>query len=246
MMVFYTRRPRLHSMSQNVIRLLASLFLACGLSQAQGETANDPYPSMSPVDQYMIADVKTEIAFARTAAVPAISDAAEVMVLGKEGYTTAVKGTNGFVCVVERGWGAMTTDPQFWNPKVRSPTCFNATAARSFLPIYLLKTKLVLAGKSKAEILQATNAAFGNKQLPLLEPGAMCYMMSRQQYLNDGGLAWHPHLMFFVSGDAEKMWGANLPGSPVIAAADPEERVTIMMVWVSKWSDGTPGPAPLH
>jgi hypothetical protein len=68
----------------------------------------------------------------------------------------------------------------------------------------------------------------------------MAYMLSKGQYLNDGAKAWHPHLMMFVSGDAEKTWGANLPDSPVIAANDPEERVTIFMVWVSQWSDGTP------
>ena len=74
----------------------------------------------------------------------------------------------------------------------------------------------------------------------------MCYMMSKQQYLNDSGKSWHPHLMFFVAGNAAKSWGADLPGSPVIAADDPEERVTIMMVWVGKWSDGTPAPQPTH
>ena len=46
--------------------------------------------------------------------------------------------------------------------------------------------------------------------------------------------------MVFVSGNAEKTWGANLEGSPVIAAEDPEERVTIFMIWVANWSDGTP------
>ena len=68
----------------------------------------------------------------------------------------------------------------------------------------------------------------------------MCYMMSKQQYLNDVGKSWHPHLMFFVSGDAAKSWGANLPASPVMSDNDPEERATIMMVWVGHWSDGTP------
>ena len=105
-----------------------------------------------------------------------------------------------------------------------------------------MKTKLALAGKSKEQILQATNAAFDKKELPALDPGAMCYMLSKQQYLNDEGKNWHPHVMFFVAGDAEKSWGANLPGSPVIAASDPEERVTVMMVWAGQWSDGTPAP----
>jgi len=57
---------------------------------------------------------------------------------------------------------------------------------------------------------------------------------------------WHPHVMVFVSGDAAKSWGANLPGSPVISANDPEERVTIFMVLTHSWSDGTPGPSTTH
>ena len=114
------------------------------------------------------------------------------------------------------------------------------------MPIFLMKTKLVLAGKSKTEIVQATSSALDKKELPALEPGAMCYMMSCRQYLNDRAMSWHPHVMVFVAGDAEKSWGANLPGSPVIAADDPEERVTIFMVWVGKWSDGTPAPQSMH
>jgi len=169
------------------------------------------------------------------------------MVLGREeGYTTAVKGENGFLCIVERSWGAATNDPEFWNPKVRAPICFNPPAARTFAPIYLMKTQWVLAGKSKPQIIQALAAAFSNKELPALEPGAMCYMLSKQQYLTDQGKNWHPHLMFFVSGDAAKSWGADLPGSPVIAANDPEERVTIFMVWVGHWSDGSPAPPATH
>jgi hypothetical protein len=168
------------------------------------------------------------------------------MVLGRNGYTTAAKGTNGFLCIVERSWGAETNDAEFWNPKVRSPICFNPAAARSVADIYLLKTKLVLAGKSKAEIVRGLSVALDKKKLPALEPGAMCYMTSKQQYLNDQGMSWHPHLMFFVAGDATKSWGADLAGSPVMAAVAPEERVTTFMVWVGEWSDGTPGPAMAH
>jgi hypothetical protein len=110
------------------------------------------------------------------------------------------------------------------------------------VPIYLMKTKLVLAGKSKTEIVQATALALDKKELPVLEPGAMCYMMSKHQYLSDQGMSWHPHLMFLIPGDAAKSWGANLPASPVLAADDPEERVTIMMVPIGTWSDGTVAP----
>jgi hypothetical protein len=225
---------------------LVALTVSGTTSRAQAQAEKTAYPAMAPIDQYLVPDQNAEIELARTGAPASISDGAEVMVLGRQGYTTAVKGTNGFLCVVERSWGATTEDAEFWNPRIRSPICFNPEAARTFARIYLMKTKLVLAGKSKAEILAATSAALDNKQLPALEPGAMCYMMSKQQYLNDRGKSWHPHLMFFVPGDAEKGWGANVQGSPIIAANDPEERVTIMMVPVWEWSDGTPGPSLAH
>ena len=224
--------------------LIAQLGLSTAICQAQAQADKAPYPAMASLDQYLIPDKDSEIALARTAAPKSISDNAEVMVLGRQGYTSEVKGTNGFLCFVERGWGAATDAPDFWNPKVRSPICFNPAAARSFAQIYLMKTKLVLAGKSKTEILQATTSALDKEELLPLEAGAMCYMLSNRQYLNDAGKSWHPHVMFFVPGDAEKSWGANLPGSPVIAANDPEERVTIFMVWTATWSDGA--PAPMH
>jgi hypothetical protein len=227
------------------IKLLLFAFLIhLLLPVAQAQDAKSAYPAMAPLDQYLIPDKDTEIALARSAAPPSVSDHAEVLVLGRDGFTTAVKGTNGFVCFVERSWAMDTDQPEFWNPKVRSPNCFNA-AAQSFVAFFQLKTKLALAGKSKAEIAAATASALDSKEIPPLETGAMCYMMSKQQYLNDGGKAWHPHLMFLVPGDAAKSWGADLPGVPIYSANDPEERATIFMVVVGKWSDGTPGP-PAH
>lgn len=226
------------------LALFTELVLSGAIWQARAQVEKASYPAMAPLDLYLVQDRDSEITLARSAAPKSVSDRAEVMVLGPQGYTTAVKGTNGFLCVVERGWGAATDAPDFWNPKVRAPICFNQVAATTFAQIYLMKTRLVLAGKSKADIVQMTAAALDKKELRPLEPGAMCYMLSKHQYLNDEGKNWHAHLMFLVPGDAEKSWGANLPGSPVIAANDPEERATIFMVWVAKWSDGT--PAPIH
>ena len=221
--------------------LLAAAVLPGTTQSARGQAKTIPYPAMAPLNQYLMPE-NSEIALARSAAPASISKAAEVMVLRRSGYVTAAKGTNGFLCIVERSWGNSTDNAEFWNPKERGPICFNPAAAVTFLPVYLMKTRLVLAGKSKGEIVQATTSAFDKKILPALAPGAMCYMLSKQQYLNDEGKSWHPHLMFFVSGDAAKKWGANLNGSPVLAANDPEERATIFMVVVGEWSDGTPAP----
>ncbi len=236
---------------QTKLSFLAAVFVApviypgaTGLAQTQAEKA--VYPAMAPLDRYLEPNENAEIALARSGAPASISDGAEVMVLRRDGYATAVKGSNGFLCLVERSWGAATDEPEFWNPRVRAPICFNPPAARTFAPIFLMKTKLVLAGKSKAEMLHAIATALEKNELPALAPGAMCYMMSKQQYLSDSGKNWHPHLMFFVAGKAAASWGADLPGSPVIAADDPEERATILMVWVGKWSDGTPAPQATH
>jgi hypothetical protein len=237
-------------MHRNNIRIPAFAFIVpiLFLWPARGRTpaTKNPYPAMAPLDEYLMPDEKAEIALARSSAPPSISDAADVMVLRRDGYKTAVKGSNGFVCIVERSWAKQTDDPEFWNSRVRAPNCFNPAASRTFLPIFLKKTNLVLAGRSKAQILAATKSALETKELAALAPGAMCYMMGKQQYLSDDGTNWHPHVMFFVSGDAAKSWGANLPGSPVIAASDPEARVTVFMVLVGKWSDGTPGPSTIH
>jgi hypothetical protein len=222
--------------------LMTMAFVATGaVSPAQAKTT--AYPVMAPVSQYLIPDEHAEIALARSAAPASISDRAEVLVLGRDAFRTAVKGTNGFVCLVERSWGASTDAPEFWNSKIRSPICANAAAARTYLPGVLMKTRLVLAGKSATEIAQAISSAYDRKELPALEPGAMCYMMSRQQYLNDEGKSWHPHMMWFVSGDATETWGANLPDSPALATNVPEDRMTIFMVLVGHWSNGSPAPA---
>ena len=209
---------------------------------ARAQSGNAAYPAMAPLDQYMIPDQKSEIALARSAAPASISDGAEVMVLERDGYVTAVKGTNSFLCLVERSWAQSEDDPEFWNPKMRAPHCFNALAARSFAPIYLIKTRLVLAGKSKAEVAHAIASSLDNGTLPALEPGAMAYMMSRQQYLNDRGKSWHPHVMFYFPGDMAKSWAADDPNSPVMYANDPEQRVTVLFILADKWSDGTPAP----
>jgi hypothetical protein len=229
---------------RKIVTILAFVFLALIIPQEATQQARaqaDPYPAMAPLEKYLMPK-DAEIALARSAAPASVSDGATVMVLGRQGYTTAVQGTNGFLCFVERSWAKTADAPDFWNPKMRAPHCFNPAAATSFAQIYLMKTRLVLAGKSKAEIVQAIAAALDRKQLPLLAPGAMCFMMSKQQYLNDQDQSWHPHLMFFVAGDAAKSWGANLPGSPVLAFYDPEVQVTTFLVLVGHWSDGTPGP----
>src|SRR6266403_2192938 len=226
------------------LALLVLVVIPGATSQARAQKA--PYPAMAPLGQYLMPDEKSEIALARSAAPASVSDGAEVMVLGRTGYRTAVKGRNGFLCIVERSWGATTDHPEFWNPKIRGAICFNPPSARSFVPIYLMKTKLVLAGKSKTEVVQATTLALDKKELPVLEPGAMCYMMSKDQPVIVQGMSWHPHMPFFIPGDAANSCGAHLPGSPILATDDPGEQAAPPTVPSGTWSDGTLAPPMAH
>jgi hypothetical protein len=217
----------------------AVLVVLAAVWQAQAQEAQTKYPTMASLDQYMM-ERNAEIELARSAAPESISHDAEVMVLGRRGYETVVKGKNGFVCMVQRSWAAGIDDPDFWNPKLRSPICLNAPAARSFLPLIIKRTELILAGSSKDQMFAAIQAAIDKKKLPTQESGAMCYMMSKQGYLSDRDGRWHPHLMFFVPLTEPAVWGAGMPGSPVVGAfTDGPERLTVFLVPVGKWSDGT-------
>ena len=232
-------RKALTTLARITFTLVAMLAAVC---QAKAQDSKAPYPDMAPLDQYLIADRNAEIALARSAAPESIAQDSEIMILGQHGYETAVKGKNGFVCMVWRSWTAGTDDPDFWNPKLRGPICLNALAARSQVPLTRKKTEVILASRSKAQMSEAVDAAFDKKELPLPESGAMCYMMSKQQYLSDRGEHWHPHLMFFLPLTDPVAWGAGLPGSPIIAVKSNLDRLTLFLIPVGTWSDGTAAP----
>ena len=225
------------------IFLVALAFALAG--QPATPAQPDAYPQRAPLEQYLIGDRDAEIALARSAAPAAVAADATVLVLGPQGYETAVPGRNGFTCLVERSWMSPFDHAEFWNPKLRGPVCYNAAATRSVLPYTLYLTKLVLMGTAKVSMLEQIRAAVARKELSLPETGAMSYMMSKHAYLSDAGRAWHSHLMFHVPRTDAATWGAGLPGSPVIVDSDhtevPEPQ-TIFMVAVADWSDGTAAP----
>jgi hypothetical protein len=210
--------------------------------QAQAQDARTAYLRIAPLDQYLMADRNTEIALARSAAPESISRGAGVMVLGRHGYEPAVKSKNGFVCVVERSWMLAYDDSEFLNPKVRLPLCLNPPAARTHLPLTFKATELALAGLSKSQMFDDIKAMFDKKELPLPEPGSMCYMMSKQQNFGLKHGNADPHLMFWFSKTDGMDWGASLPGSPVYVHQDSPDPITTFIISASQWSDGTAAP----
>ena len=232
------------SLTLGITGLVLAVTLS-GSGVARSQNAAQSYPEMAPVAQYLIATREDEIALARSAAPRSISADATVLVLGAHGYVTAATGTNGWVCFVERSWAAGFDDPEFWNPKLRSPNCFNPIAVHTELPRLIKRTELVLAGLSKTQIMARVKAAIADGTFKSPEPGALTYMLSNQGYESDAAHGpWLPHLMFFVPRGQAGNWGAGKDGSPVIGSDGTEDDTTIFLVPVRRWSDGTPGPQP--
>lgn len=234
-----TMRLNFELLSLGLLALLAPSVLA-------GPQASI-YPKMAPLAQYLPASQTTEIALARSAAPKSIADGATILTLGRGGYKTAVHGNNGFVCFVERSWANDFDAPQFWNPKLRMPQCWNAAAANSsLLSDYLKRTQWVLAGISKEEMLARTKVEVAAHEIGMPLPGSMAYMLSKEQLISDPTpptpVHWYPHVMFFVPATDGSPWGANLPGSQIFSTTSDVEPVTTYFVVVPKWSDGTLGP----
>ena len=223
-----------------LVCLLGSIASAVSVAESAS------YPTAAPLSRYLEAGANEEIAMARSAAPPSISANADILTFTVTGYSAAVKGENGFVCLVERSWGAAFDDPGFWNPKIRGPICLNRAAARSVLPAYLERTAWVIGGLSKSEMVSRTRASLAANTFVAPEAGAMGYMMSKQAYLSDADGHWHPHLMFYLAHGEVASWGANLVGSPIFAQQSDPEPVTTFFVPVTKWSDSSPADATPH
>jgi hypothetical protein len=236
---------------------MIAAFLIAGLLAAEAMAQAPAYPKMAPVEAYLM-DRDAEIALARSAAPEAVSKDATVLVLTRRGYETAAKGTNGFVCMVERGWVGALDAPEMFNPKIKGADCLNPAAARSVLPLAELRTELFLAGRSPAEVMARLKALYAAGKAPALAPGAMSYMMGKGSYLTDAGSHNGPHLMFFMPFAEPAPWGSDLPGSPVASggywsgfATPPMDAgglppMRVFIIPMAKWSDGAPTAAHVH
>lgn len=229
------------------VTILGSIAVAVLSSSnpAWPESPGTRYPGMAPAAQYLIANRQDEIALARTAAPASISGEAGVLVLGSHGYQTAVKGTNGFVCFVERSWEAGFDDPEFWNPRIRAPNCFNPSAVRTELPQVLKRTEWALGGATREQLIERTRDAVARHTFRPPEAGAFSFMLSREGYLGDAaGGPWLPHVMFFIPHGEAVSWGAGKEGSPIIGTDGRAIESTVLFIPVRRWSDGSPAPVP--
>jgi hypothetical protein len=224
-------------------RTLVLLLAAAALPLAARAATSEGLPNRGPIAPYLM-DRQAEIALARSAAPSSISAGATVLVFTSHGYETAVNGTNGWVCLIERSWNANYRDTEFWNPKERGPDCLNPPAARTEIPYVLKQAQWALAGLSAQQIMERTKAAEADGTLLPPEPGAFGLMLSKEGYLNHARGPWQPHVMLFVARNQVASWGTlvnNAANSPV-DSVDRTGESTLIMIPVLMWSDGSPAP----
>ena len=195
------------------------------------------------LSQYLMADRAAEIALAKSAAPKNVSDSATILVLTRLGYSEAVQGTNGFTCMVQHSFDAKIGSANFWDPRLLGPVCFNPPAVHSVLPEMLKRAEWIMAGVSPTEIAERTKKGYETNAFHGPDVGAMAFMQSPQQHLNnDANPHWVPHLMFYYSMSmSPALWGVGDPTNTLIdgSGLDPDMRARVVLVPVRKWSDGT-------
>jgi hypothetical protein len=97
-----------------------------------------------------------------------------------------------------------------------------------------------MAGASKADMIERYRAELAANRIATPEPGAMSFMMSKQEYLGDLAGHWHPHLMVYLAPAEGADWGANLHGSPVFSSRSDQDPYMTLFIPVPVWSDGSP------
>jgi hypothetical protein len=220
-------------MTNRTLFAISSFAVASALGAQKG-------PDIKP---YLMADRAAEIALARTAAPSTVSDKASVLVLTPRGYTEAARGTNGFTCIVMRSFAATPGDPQFWNPHIIAPHCFNPPASRTVLPAMLAQIDWALAGATPAELNARIKKAYTEKRFAMPAVGAMAYMLSPKQHLSDSDPHWMPHLMFYFDRAVKgTTFGAGGTTAPIIDATANDANAPLQAIYipVRAWSDGTP------
>jgi len=175
-----------------------------------------------------------EIALARSAAPPAVSDDATVMILTERGFEVAETGRNGVTCVVNRS-----------QPDSLEPHCFDAEGSATVLPIELRRTELLREGKSLAEIDREIGQGLVAGRYRLPRRPAMSYMMSSGQVLyDDDGTRvgkWQPHLMIFYPNLTPADLGlGGEPSSRAAVVVDPGQALSNIMVLVKNFVDPAP------
>ena len=180
--------------------------LALAITIVMGSCSWSLAQDINQVDANTPRDVQIRIA--RLAAPKKVSDHADVYVIGKEGYERAIRGDNGFACLIERE-----------KPNTMEPECYDAEGSNTTFRVRLFVEQQRASGVGEREIGRSIDAGYqSGKFKPPSKPGIV-YMLSDYNYVlnpEDGKIIHFPgHLMFYAPYATEKTVGSG-EGAPYI------------------------------
>jgi hypothetical protein len=239
-------------MCRAVVLVVFLTLASVAAGHAQAQTQARAASRYAPLGEYMMPR-EAEVALAKSAAPPNVSGRATVKVLTPSGFQVVREGTNGFVCLVMRGWAAPTFTPAaqrdlVYDETLRAPICVDPEATRMVLPFYELKHRLGMEGRTPDQIADAVQAAYVRGQLPRRDAVSFGYMWSADQQLGPGVGHWHPHMMVFAPYYDNPMLGGNEGGAVPVVNDDPGTPFTVVLIPVDGalaiGAAGTARPTP--
>ncbi len=191
--------------------VLVSSLLAVAWTAAPLPPAASALSAQEPLtfNRAFLMDEVREEGLARSAAPGPIADAADLYLLGSEGYERVSTGTNGFACLVLRSF-SRTGDVAAGRPQpdAVAPICYNPGAVARLLPAELLRARLHASGFAADEVEAAVATALA-KGAATTGEFAMAYMQSAGLLSSPGMQMWTPSVLVSAPFANEHSVGAG-------------------------------------
>jgi len=165
-------------MKKTIWMLAAGITLGLGTVPAAGQS--NEYPRLGEEE---------ELRLAMSAGPLTVSQAADVYRMGEAGFELAIRGTNGWACIVVRA---------AVNRKQLAPHCLNPKAVETVLPAFLREGELQASGMTAEAIEAEMKRQWETGELALPSGPAYAYMLSEGQRLGAEGGNFRPHFMLYV------------------------------------------------
>ena len=104
---------------------------------------------------------------------------------------------------------------------MRVPMCVNAATARTYLLRITRISALAMTGHTLAQVNATIADAIARKELPPMEAGAMCYIMSKQGYGGEVLPHWPSHLIFSIRTSTPRRGERTYPALPCLQLPTP-------------------------
>lgn len=165
-----------------------------------------------------------QIRIAKLAAPKEVTDHADIYILGRRGYELAVRGDNGFSCMIERE-----------KPDTMEPECYDAEGSATTMKVRSYEEQQRASGVGEQAIEESIKAGYKSGEFKPPSKAGIVYMLSDYNYVlnpETGKIIHFPgHLMFYSPYATEKTVGSG-EGAPYIV--HPGEPDALMIVVPAK------------